>query len=587
MAIDQSNLKPYVSLTLMTDQADPARTPQVALSAAEAIIQGLIKDEIPGSRSALPASITAAAPDLRGFTYQRAVQASWTTDLLKDVQNHLVLVMAAHGYIAVHISDPKLQSRVTSELMSDRVARALKDFAPVSRARLEDAFVADGPTKTLWLSGVHPRNALKANSKVLSGDDLIYALDVFDDQTFWWSAARSRHPGLGAVVGSSAKASRIWLRKADDLADYVNLARNALQVLSTSAGARTLRVLAKPDAVVNLAGVEQAFDLTLMPPDLGANENLSQQELEDLIADATESSFAVTGRAGSPDFEVEVFVKGLLLGRLLVTVTSSAGAEIVKLGVPKPKIAKGATIDPQFERIIKTLRKGLGINIHYDSGHAIADRRVFPTEFRRVPFDKFRGAKFPATDIEKEKPANLAMIGTGDSLFCWLQRTARRGHLMCDDGSMEKADFIHIDDGPNPTVTFFHIKGSHSGKDTREISVSAYEVVSAQAKKNLIWLDKKSLIAGLSERVRPANQYWLNRAPSSQAAFLTAVNQLRTDSPRKVVIIQPSLSLKTRKTYAGGGNANALRLDQLDFLLASAENDCRSLSAEFEVICAK
>lgn len=326
---------------------------------------------------------------------------------------------------------------------------------------------------------------------------------------------------------------------------------------------------------------------SLMPPDLGAHDHLTDDEIKALIADATDCLFKVTGHAGSPHLDVEVLLNGTLLGTLKLKVNNRAGAEAVTIGVRRPRVAEGATLDPQLERIIKTLRRGEGVNIHYDSGHTISDRRVFPTEYRRIAFTRFQPKDFPATDIDVEKPDDLSMIGTQRSLFCWLKRTTTTGHLMCDDGSMEKADFIHIADGVDPTITFYHIKGSHSRSPDRKISVSAYEVVTAQAKKNLIWLDKADLISGLKARVRPTNQHWHNNRLSSPAIFKSAVDRLSATSIRRVVVVQPSLSLTERKQHLGKKTANALRLDQLDFLLSSAENDCRSLRASFEVICAK
>lgn len=582
MARKVDQLTPFVSLTLMS--APKGQAPDVGAADVQAIVAGLVADVDGVIEPLAPRLKTKVA--VRGFTYSRRVQPAWTDETIYDLQNHLVLVISAHGHVGIHATDPKLQDKIKGALLSSRSTRELAAYAPIPRERLEQAFIAEGPAKTLWLSGIHAKTALKANAKILSGEDLTYALDVLDDQSFWWSAARSKHPRLPHVVGASARTSRVWVRKAGQLEEFETLSIGLLKHLAKDKGKETLRVLARPAASADLTKLNQAYDLSLMPPDYGA-EVSGQDAIEDLVKDADDARFEVTGRPTSPNFDLEIFVRGTSVHKTAVLVVDgrSAGQVALKLEAPGPT-GTPAIVDPQLDRIVRTLRRGAAVNVRFDSGHAISGGRVFPTVYRRIAFDRFVGKDFPNTEIKKEKPIDMARIGSEDSLFCWLQRQTD-GFLMCDDGAMEKADFIHIDDSADPTLTFYHIKGSHSALATRQISVSAYEVVAAQAIKNLIWLDRASLLTGLKARVRDGTHFWRDRKPSDAKEFQKAVNSLKGDFKRRVVIVQPSLSLKKRKAYQGKRNANDLRLDQLDVLLATADASCKSLSAKFDVYCAK
>lgn len=581
--MDIQQLTPFVSLTLMSDPA--ARAPNFNGAAVAEIISGMVAN-LDGAIQPLAPRLKGKIAATHGFTYRRKVEPAWTDETIHDIQNHIVLVVCAYGHVGIHATDPKLLDKIRGGLVSSRATRDLAAFRPIPRERLEQAFLAEGPSKTLWLKGIHSKTALKANAKILSGDDLTYALDVLDDQSFWWSAARSKHPKLPHVVGASARASRVWVRKTTSLGEFETLSIELLKHLAKDKGTGTIRVLARPAEAVDLAKLDRAYDLSLMPPDYGADAP-GEDTIEDLVADADDARFAVTGKRGSPNFDLEVFIGGASVHKAAVEVVNGRAAGEVRLKLEAPKPAgTPLAVDPQLDRIVRTLRRGATVNVHFDSHHAIAGRRVFPTSFRRIAFDGFVGTDFPDTDIDEEKPKDMTQIGSQRSLFCWLQRQTE-GFLMCDDGSMEKADFIHIDEQPVPTLTFFHIKGSHSKEDTREISVSAYEVVSAQAIKNLIWLDRVSLIRGLKQRVRDENQFWRDGKASNAGEFRSAVETLTGNHKRRVVIVQPSLSMSTRADHQGKGNANDLRLDQLDLLLATADASCRSLSATFQVYCAK
>src|SRR5262249_47459496 len=147
-------------------------------------------------------------------------------------------------------------------------------------------------------------------------------------------------------------------------------------------------------------------------------------------------------------------------------------------------------------------------------------------------------------DVSKEKfwsgviPSNShEIIGTEDSLFSWVKNkwrspdappSAESGWLACDDGSMEIADFIHLDDQSNPPVlSLIHVKGAKSCERVRDISVSAYEVVVGQAVKNVRFLDRilleEGLKAGLEHKI--GKLVWRNGDLMTREDMLKALSK--------------------------------------------------------------
>jgi hypothetical protein len=146
-----------------------------------------------------------------------------------------------------------------------------------------------------------------------------------------------------------------------------------------------------------------------------------------------------------------------------------------------------------------------------------------------MPFQDFSWVDFSEYDVTKEKPSRLDLnvIGEEDSLFCWVKNSwpldgfgdSAGGWLACDDGSMEIADFIHLDDkSVPPKLSVIHIKASNSASPTRGVSVSDYEIVTSQAVKNFRYLDRTILTEGLESSVgkKVGKLVWYNRRPAKK-----------------------------------------------------------------------
>src|SRR5262249_55562631 len=145
--------------------------------------------------------------------------------------------------------------------------------------------------------------------------------------------------------------------------------------------------------------------------------------------------------------------------------------------------------DEDIDELQSICHKISWLKVWYESGHAIVNGAVFEIRHRDEQFTGFTWGDLSGYDVSKEKfwsgviPSNShEIIGTEDSLFSWVKNkwrspdappSAESGWLACDDGSMEIADFIHLDDQSNPPVlSLIHVKGAKSCKPARDISVS-------------------------------------------------------------------------------------------------------------------
>jgi hypothetical protein len=165
----------------------------------------------------------------------------------------------------------------------------------------------------------------------------------------------------------------------------------------------------------------------------------------------------------------------------------------------------------------------------------------------------------------------LKRIGnpSDDSLFTWIYRRCLSGWLWCDDGSGELADFLHLtpDKGKGKrTLSFIHAKGAHSKSPDRKISVSAYEVVCAQALKNLRYLERKDFDASLLHKISidKIGRCWKDGKPQGVKSpeFQRALAGVKYSAlSHEVVVVQPHvrLSLLKKPSATAGNNRSTPR----------------------------
>ncbi len=538
------------------------------------------------------------------FTYVEERPPGWARGSgLRDVVHHVVIACRGKGkakdYLAFFFSDNGVRDKAAEKI--GKGEGALGNLAAIPPGTMNAAYVR-GQAITLWMSGTHRRVATKVDNKIISGLDLQFALDPLEDQSFFFTAARSRLAvaTLDGPVGSSPRRSRLWLGPSHDWADFAETVGVILDLLveSTTPLPNPLPILASPVFdPKSLAGVRDAYDLALIPPELldPATADAATLELRGRVSSVALEPFDVDG----PNLSVRVnYPVGTPIGTLDLKFTILPdGRASWTVGA---EANTGAASD-LFADVVAVLRERKGwLKVWYDSGHTLADESFFEGRFRDQPFSNYVFRAFEGIDVSREKPNPLtrATIGAQDSLFCWIknQWTAPesgippgRGWLACDDGSMEKADFLHVDTIQGvPTLSLIHVKGSGSKEATRRLSVSDYEVVTSQAVKNLRWIDRTVLGDALAGRLvgRIGDKVWMDGAAATAEQFIRAIRALGANYNRNVVILQPSArrSVVERSRNLPKDRAEHVRLLQLDALLLGARASVVGLNANLYVV---
>jgi hypothetical protein len=474
--------------------------------------------------------------------------------------------------------------------------RGLADLARIKPGYLNAAF-AKGKARTLWLSGTHRSTAMKADSKVLSGIELQDTLDPLGDQTYFFTALRSETALSSGktVVGVSPRGSRIWTGISKDWNDFQQSITNLLKHLENTKTEDNAPLPVLALAGIDVTTVKEPFDAAMLPPELFAEEPIADVEtLHQLERFAYDSYFDIQITRGL-DFDSKVYVRGTLLGTVEIEFDVSNPEEI-KLKVDGT--ADKSDLAEEHKAFLAMCNREGSLKVWFESGHTFSNGALFEQRFRDMPFEDFEWVDFSSYDVGKEKPTDksnptkldFTKIGKDDSLFSWVKNAwspGKVGWLACDDGANEKADFVHFDDTiADPIISLLHVKAAgHSGN--REISVSKYELVTAQAVKNLRHLDslllEEGLAAGLSHKI--SDLVWQNGKPSTRKAMIAALKKLKRKPLRRVVILQPHVTEARHKLARSKPKGiEAKRLNQLDTLLLSARSSCNGLSAEFVVI---
>lgn len=515
----------------------------------------------------------------------------WSVEDVTDTLNQLVVVCRLRRLVAQYASDTRLRATLARRF-GNATFPGLAALEPIARERLNAAFV-QGPTRTLWLSGTHRRTTVKADSKILAGLNLRDSLDPLDDQSYYFSAARSVPVGIDLPVGVSPRKSAVWAGASRSWEEFVTGVAALLDHLDTTTEpvAHPLPVVATQTADVD--NVTGAFDVSLQPPELTADPTISAEERERVELWAYRSVFEVAD--AGPPIQTRVLLDDTLLGTAVIDVDMSDPNRVTcdVTGVPtSPELA-----DIHAEAV-QHCRSPRWVKIRYDSGHTLSDGVVFEQRHRDVPFQGFRFVDVTGFDLRKEKPDPITAVGTGqDSLFDWTHRfwpnldgtqQLPGGFLVSDDGSMEIADFIHLDQtGDVPVISLIHVKAAGSRSPNRGISVSSYEVVTGQAVKNLRFMDQLILSDGLADGLGSAisGVAFFERGPSTRQEMIDALREIGSNYRRRVVVVQPHVTRDRHdEARANPGTSNAARLRQLDTLLLGAEANAHALGAEFLVV---
>ncbi len=534
---------------------------------------------------------------------------------LKEEEHHVIFVAHKKGLVALALSDSAFRSSIVAEIKKGRSApfSALK---VLTAKQINDAFVGDR-VRTLWLSGAHRRTATKADSKVLTGIELEAALNPLEDQGYYFSSVRSTlngaalaaATGASVVIGANPANARVWLGPSKNWIFFIGrvevlIDAAAEAIKKPSARSAPLPVLASP--ADGLTGASAPYDMAIILPEAisaGIEDGEEYPRLHEFIDAAR---FEMKAKAGSPSFEAEIFWGSESYGRMKYEF--SAGPD----GSPSVKAtALHWRTDADYQETIRGICESTDLlTVYYDTGHTFSRGLFYETQFRDARFLDWRWARLQKNfDVGAEKPLNGKKFVIKDignqrdrSLFGFVARhwpdlsamRPSRGWLICDDGSMESADFIHFDDQASPpTLTLIHAKGSGSSAGNRKLSVSDYEVVVGQAVKNVRYLDRSHISGKLALNKDKAigTAVWHNgQRQKDRKEILKILARAGSNMSKIVCVLQPSArrseveAIGRRIEKGDLERADVRRLRQLDALLSAARAECLGLGANFQVI---
>ncbi|GAA5174369.1 hypothetical protein GCM10023321_78040 [Pseudonocardia eucalypti] len=506
----------------------------------------------------------------------------WLTEAVYlDVSHELTIAARRGRFIALHAPGP-----VRDALRRWLDGPAGTTLRRVPAAALEGALLR-GEAKSLWLRGTHPRRSTKVDSKAISGTDLRFALSPFDDATFAVASARSAlgaeasGAALRGTVGTTPHRSLVWNRQTESMPEFLQCIGELITVVERALDRPAIPEPAFPvlaQRLPDLTGVGGAYDASRADLD----------ERPDTAGPLDGLLLEVTGTPDSADFDLDVTGDGAEPVRLRGEVGIGAGRVRIRFGFRDEPADRG-----RGEEVLDALDQ---LTVYYASGHAISGGGVFRPRISRQAFPNWSWADFAGRDITREKPRvahgrldeiHLAIGADGDrSLFGWVVEQYGSGFLTCDDGAGEVADFVHVDhDG---TLSLVHVKSSASRAPGRHISASAFQVVVAQAVKNVLFLEPEPLARQLRRPPVASPACWVDgRRVPDRAGLLRRLARRDARDRARVVIVQPSLSKRRYdRLYAGNGRPSdeMLRLRRLENLLNSARPTVAGVGADLHVI---
>lgn len=286
----------------------------------------------------------------------------------------------------------------------------------------------------------------------------------------------------------------------------------------------------------------------------------------------------VQGSRGAA-FDIVVGREGSEIGRVAVTVTGVGSAACFQYGTASTPA--DAAYFAEVREALDLL--GTDMTVYYESGHVIRDGEAFLYRVPEAPFRNWDFQDFSLFDVSLEKPLGArseaeihAVCGLPEdrSLFGWVVAAYGNGHLTCDDGAGEVADFVHV--AADGTLSLIHVKAAFSAATSRGIAVVPYEVVVSQATKNLGYLDPTVLRARLATEENMKRASWQDgvRCPDRQHV-LDAISSRSPRDPVAVVIVQPHVRKCSYDAATASQGVDGYRLKLLDLLLNNADASIR------------
>lgn len=497
---------------------------------------------------------------------------------LIDATNDLIIALRRNDLVAVCTKVPSI------ERFRSWINREHAPFEFLPPQLIAGTFQGSG--KMVWMSGVHRRRPGKADTQALGGIRLQSVVNSLDHGSYAMRAAKidfqpeDNVSVLRDLLTVSPGKSRISWKRASYFGLFLAATVEALDMIdkalvSSDEPTPLFEDLATYET--DLGKVRGAFDILVADPDNVRGDPDADEDDADAAALLLDALLEVRGVADSAAAEVDVGFEGSQAGTLVLRPVPARTGFDLHVGIT------GDVYDDAALRAIKeTIERSDVLTIYYQSGHALTRDQITHQAFANRPFRNMKFEDFTGFCVAREKPHLKPgktlhdMIGDGDdnSLFAWVARRHQNDWLLCDDGSGEIGDFLHLDN--NGTLTVIHVKAAGNSGTDRRIAVTRYEQVVSQAEKNSRYLeDNDALVEHLAGRTAGAAA-WHDGQRVPATDFL---DQLRTrlwSDKTYVVIVQPHVLHRVHDEAqasidAGRPNRDASSLMLLNDLLNSTE----------------
>ncbi|MEV6611843.1 hypothetical protein [Kutzneria sp. NPDC051319] len=393
------------------------------------------------------------------------------------------------------------------------------------------------------------------------------------------------------IIGSTPSESSTWFKAAPDLPTFVTAVAELLPLIESEL-TNTSNEEAFPhfaSAVTDRSDVRGAYAIRVVPPD--HLHPGSSEELRHAAELLQEAEMDVSAQPESARFIIDVGLDGCIGGQLAAKPVADDPLFRLDVGY------HGTPWNPgPVHQVLDALQYSNElVSVYYASGHTFVGGHMWQERPREFAFPNWKFEDFTGFNIEREKPPFDDARGIHDhigkhgdqSLFAWVVNKYNTGWLICDDGTGEVADFLHV--SPEGHLSIIHIKGAKNAAPRRRVALGAFEVVVSQAVKNLVFTDRDLMLARLATPRLDRPACWnFGQRTSSRTNFLDAL-ELRdaTDTP-EVVVVQPHVSKAIRaRLRAKGGDSTTedfLRLRLLEELLNSARSTITEIGADLTVI---
>ena len=474
MAISIDQCAPYFSISLCRAREGKSPTPEALIANIRDVSKEIADKKDLDRPRFFTVDHPPAGKDGTAFAcvhYVEKRQPGWfIAEGVSDTLNQLVVVAKRGGLYSFAFTDNGLRTAVARKFGSTTKG-ALSEVERLSPTQINKAFVQT-QVRTLWLSGTHRRTVIKADSKVLAGLELETSLDPLGDQSYYFSSIRSTVPlaegGRPLVIGASPAGGRLWIgptRSWDEFARLVDaiFARAMKHMDDKQKPDSPLPILASPS--VDLIGIAQPYDIAFIVPER-ADDGIEADvdgELRWLHQFGDSARFEIITKDGSPNFEADVIWADAKLGRLAFEFEPTSKSD-VRL---KSRRVDGFNGNEVEKALLKICESPENLTIYFDTGHTYSRGMFYETRFRDARFEDWEWVRMDRdkTIFKNEKPLvgrrfAVENLGNADdkSLFGLVarhwpnmdERGKPSGWLVCDDGAMESADFIHLDETRSP-----------------------------------------------------------------------------------------------------------------------------------------